>query len=447
MGRFTFRFPGRSGPTGDGPPDGSPGRPIARRTSPARATGCGVAFFGGFLLAGLGAAAFFAVPVVRVVEARSWQAAECVILESRVATHTGDDGATYSVEVLFRYTAGGRDYRSDRYDFFPGSSGGRSGKERIVAELAPGTRTACWFDPEEPREAVLERGLTLEFLWALFPVPFVVVGAGGIAMVLLRSRRRATEAARGRPAWMPEVAGSPVEAAGSGDELALSAPAASDAPLELEPRFSPLGKLLGVIAMALVWNGLVGVFVYFVWQDWQAGNPDGCLTFFLVPFVLVGALFLVGVPYQLLSLFNPRPRLVLTPGRLTLGSTAELRWRFVGRAGRIRRLRIFLEGEEEADYTRGTDHYTDRETFARLELLDTDSPVALFAGVVPVRVPADTMHSFQAPDNRIVWTLRLRGSIRFWPDVTEDFPLVVAPLPVPGGPGEEPSWPLEEVWS
>ena len=42
-------------------------------------------------------------------------------------------------------------------------------------------------------------------------------------------------------------------------------------------------------------------------------------------------------------------------------------------------------------------------------------------------IPADTMHSFAAPHNRIVWTLKVRGEIGGWPDVDEDFDLAVMP--------------------
>jgi hypothetical protein len=42
------------------------------------------------------------------------------------------------------------------------------------------------------------------------------------------------------------------------------------------------------------------------------------------------------------------------------------------------------------------------------------------------------MHSFNTPNNKIIWTLHLHGSIPRWPDVDLEFPLTVLPLePVP----------------
>ena len=207
----------------------------------------------------------------------------------------------------------------------------------------------------------------------------------------------------------------------------------SGGPAVLEPKVSPLGKLVGIVLIALFWNGIVSVFVWQLVKSWRAGSPDGCLTLFLIPFVLVGLVLLLGIPYQFLALFNPRPRLVLTPGRLVLGSAADLAWSFRGKAGRIQRLVIKLEGQEEADYTRGTDRVTAKEVFATIPLVDTALQSSIAAGSTRIEVPADTMHSFAAPDNRIVWTLLLQGTIRMWPDVKESLPVVIAPRPVEDG--------------
>ena len=38
------------------------------------------------------------------------------------------------------------------------------------------------------------------------------------------------------------------------------------------------------------------------------------------------------------------------------------------------------------------------------------------------------MHSFEAPNNRVRWTLIVHGDIPFWPDVRDEFPITVLPL-------------------
>ena len=453
--RLPFGFPfRRRGAAGDRAADatssaGGDGfvEPVARRTTPGQTAGCGAAFFGVFLLAGLGFLMIFLVPAVRVVQAFSWQAVPCEIVSSSVASHPGDDSTTYSVEVTYRYRVDGRDYTGDRYRFLGGSSGGSEGKQEVVDSLSPGTTTTCWVDPDDPAEAVLDRGLQWEYLFALIPLIFVAVGAGGVFFSLRKGRRMRALGESGAPEWLPQAPGQspddPARAARRepGLDRFGNLPAGFDSPSPeidssagrpavLEPKVSPLGKLAGIVLIALFWDGIVSVFVWQLWKSWKAGEPDGCLALFLIPFVLIGLLLLIGIPYQILALFNPRPRLVLTPGRLVLGSAADLAWSFRGATGRIRRLEIQLEGREEADYTRGTDRVTAKEVFATIPLVDTALRSSIPAGTVRVEVPADTMHSFSAPDNRIVWTLKLRGTIRMWPDVSEELPAVLAPRSV-----------------
>lgn len=416
--------------------------PVARRETPGKSLGCVVGFFGIFLLAGLGFFSVIAVPAWRNLQALSWPEVPCEVLESRVASHAGDDGDTYSVEVRYRYQVDGREHVSGRYEFFPGSTSGYEGKARVVERLPPGTRTVCFVDPADPTEAVLDRSFTAKYLFGLLPLAFVAVGAGGIVLTLVGARRGKARRAAGRPEWLPEPGGEPAAKA-PGDRPGLPVPSAGGgAPLVRDAKLSPLSRLVRTTLAALFWNGIVGVFLWQLWRGWREGSFDGCLAVFLVPFVLVGALLLAGIPYQILALFNPRLRLTLTPGRLELGGASELAWGFRGRPGRIRRLRITLVGVEEADYRSGKSHSTAREPFASYDLLDATLPIEIAGGSIRVHVPADTMHSFEAADNRILWTLKLHGEIRLWPDVSEELRVVVGPRPLPGA--GFPAWGEEE---
>jgi hypothetical protein len=38
------------------------------------------------------------------------------------------------------------------------------------------------------------------------------------------------------------------------------------------------------------------------------------------------------------------------------------------------------------------------------------------------------MHTFTAPSNKIIWSLKIKGEIMGWPDVQEEFPIEVTPL-------------------
>ena len=204
---------------------------------------------------------------------------------------------------------------------------------------------------------------------------------------------------------------------------------AASGPVELEPQVSPLGKLFAMVLFACIWNGIVSVFVWQAVQGLRAGRADWVLTVFMVPFILVGLALVGGVVYTTLALANPRPHFTLTPGRPRLRDELRVEWKFSGKVSRIRRLRIVLRGREEATYQRGTDTVTDKKTFAAHDLVDTTNDWEIGRGVAEILVPEDTMHSFEATHNKIVWTLEVEGEIRRWPDVDDAFPITILPLP------------------
>jgi hypothetical protein len=416
-------WPGRRGGGEPAAPDAAGAPPLSRRApSAAVGAGCLTAFFGVFLLAGAAVLWFVSGrPASRAWAAREWRETPCVVERSSVREHPGDDGSTYSVEVLYAYTVDGREYKSSRYDFLPGSSSGYEGKAAVVERLPAGLRTVCWVDPGDPTSAVLERRMHKGYLFGLFGLPFFLAGAGGIAFTLRGWRRAGRQDASGAPAWLPSRRVDPTSSPFVGPGAAASGP------VILRPGSTPLGKLLGLTFAALFWNGITGVFLWQVVAGWKAGAGDGCLTVFLIPFVLIGLALLASVPYQILALFNPRPLLTLERGEIVPGEALQLSWRFRGLAGRIRKLEISLEGREEATYRRGTSSTTDKQIFAKIALVEATQPLEIAAGTTRVALPAGTMHTFVASHNKVLWTLKVAGQIARWPDVGEEFELVVRP--------------------
>ncbi len=372
--------------------------------------GCLAAFFSIFLLAGLGIMVpFFLLPMYQGWSASHWIETGCHIEYIEVRSHAGDDGSTYSVDVLFSYQIGGETYKSSRYSFFGGSDSDYSDKKAFVDAHPAGTETTCFVNPDEPLDAVLVRDNYGMAWFALIPGVFVLVGAAGLLWSLSMLRKRKVS----KPDYgvsFPGVASLPDQSSG---QLVLKASA------------TPLTKLVTGVLIALFWNGITGIFVYFVAKGWYEGQGEGCLTIFLVPFVLIGLLLLVNIPYQFLAMFNPRPELTLDSRRIAVGSTVGFSWRFQGAARRIRHLRITLEGTEKVSYRRGTNTYSDSHTFATISIVDLARPHPLESGQAAITLPEGTMHSFSASNNKVIWKLKLNGEIRAWPDVAEEFDLEV----------------------
>ena len=104
----------------------------------------------------------------------------CQVLRAEVRSHDSDDGTTYSVYILYQYEFNGQTYKSDRYEFVGGSSSGYQGKARVVEQYQAAANPVCYVNPNNPSEAVLKRGFHAKLLLALFPLPFLLVGVGGL---------------------------------------------------------------------------------------------------------------------------------------------------------------------------------------------------------------------------------------------------------------------------
>jgi hypothetical protein len=397
--------------------------PLAK-TASTKNTGCIVPFICLFvmLLGGVMTYMLLVRPVARVAAAGGWIQVPCTIVNSRVLTHRGDDSTTYSVDIFYRYEIDGREYHANRYDFVVGSSSGYSGKQEIANRYPPGTEALCYVNPADPAEAVLERGFTGTMLFGLIPLLFLLGGGGGL-IAFVRYKRRGAERPGQSIARSALLASAPAAAK-------LTASPLDPAPRELRVKQSLVLRLVAVIAIALFWNGIISIFVWEVIDGFRRGSPDLCSTLFMIPFVLVGLGLIGGIGYTFLALFNPRVKLVLTPGELTLGSRADLTWEFSGRVDRIHQLSIDLEGAEHATYGRGTKTTTDKHVFMKIPIVETSIAYEIAAGVTSFDVPQTTMHTFTSPNNKITWTLMVRGEIARWPDVKEEFELTIHPLPL-----------------
>ncbi len=396
--------------------DLQPLAPAATRKSRVARTAL-LVLFGLFALAG-GVATYFMLirPAVRVLVAQGWEATPCRVLSSEVRSHRSDDGTTYSVEILYQYELQGRSFRGNRYDFLGGSSGGYEGKARVVEAHPVGSTTVCYVNPDDPHDTVLERGFRAIYLVGLVPLLFFVIGAAGL-----------TALKRGR--FSGRTAKTAVPGAGAPASPAASPPSAPG-PVELRPQASPLAKLAGMTFFALFWNGITGVFVFQLVGEWRSGAAPLGGTLFMVPFVLIGLATLSAVGYFFLGLFNPRPILRLPTGSPALGDRLDVEWELHGSVERIRTFRIALTGREEATYRRGTNTQTDRETFADITVFESNSPWEMRRGQTAVVIPSDTMHTFTAPNNKVVWAIAVHGDIARWPDIDEDFAVDVLPRPL-----------------
>lgn len=417
--------------------------PISSRANDSNKTGAGCLFVFFLLFGGLGAGIFVAAfvrPWLQSRDAASWTRTPCTILASDVRSHRSDDGTTYSIEILYEYRINGRPYRSNRYTFSRASSSGRDAKAAVVRQHPPGLQTFCYVNPRDPTDAVLVQGLPGETWIALIPLAFALIGLAGMTYAVRlhrRSRSRRLPLRSGEEATTTAATTAAASLRGGfgrshaapGDALTddVDDDNGPDEPVELRAGSSRVGKVVAALLVGAFWNGIVSVFVYQVVQSARRGAFEWFLALFLIPFVLIGLVILGFFFHSLLGLFAPRPVLTLGSTRLRPGSATSVSWRLSGRIEVIEQLRIYLEGREEATYRRGTSTSTDRHVFAEIPVATIEDVAALRSGEGRLALPLEMVPSFASANNKIVWTLRVRGRIRRFPDVDDSFPIEIQP--------------------
>jgi Protein of unknown function (DUF3592) len=379
--------------------------PVSERARKAGATGTLVLRILGVVFTVVGGLVLYFITIRTVLEIRAaagWAETPCVITSGSIESHRGSKGVTtYSLNIRFRYEVDGREYLGDRYNFSDSSSSNRKWREEVLRKHPPGSRTVCFVNPDDPLEAVLNRDSGGTEWFGFIPGVFIVIG---LAMFFGAGR-----SARSRRPF-----------AATGADLRASSPG------KLKAASTPLAGCVGIGIFAAIWNGVVwGIFL-------GANLPTGAKVV-LALFALVGLGMIAAALHQFLALFNPKPELTARAGAVPLGGTVEVDFRLSGSVKRISRLRVTLEGTESATYRRGTNTVTDKSVFARVLLLDTGDPMQMSSGTLRAVVPADLMHTFDAPNNKITWTLRVRGEIPKWPDVDAEYPLTVSPAGSGGG--------------
>ena len=136
--------------------------------------------------------AFLVMDDVRQFSA--YEKTNCIIVDKKLSWSTGSTGKTksriYDPLVSVRYKAGSNEIVSAGSMVKGTFSGRESAAEKKIAQYELGRSYPCWFDPEDPHEFLLERGLSWGwYLLCLGPVILL-----GIATRYLYRRLRGMRA-------------------------------------------------------------------------------------------------------------------------------------------------------------------------------------------------------------------------------------------------------------
>jgi hypothetical protein len=371
----------------------------------------------------------------------------CTVRGARVRQKESEDGTLYRPEVEIEYAVDGKTYVTWTYDihnirdngYSPDRDGAQAIVDRFQRELQQQTVPLhnCWYDPEDPHNAVLvRRSAWWVWLSLIVPISFILLGAGGVAYTLFtwgKSAERCAAIAR-QAAHLDPFAGK--GGARSDFPYIPAATQITDSPgtklaFRLPSARSPVWALFAWLTVCLLWNGVVLVFAIIAIGGFLKGAPDWTLTAFVIPFVLIGIALIGFFLRQLVVTTAIGPTLVeisdqpLHPGqryRLFLSQTGRLKMHW---------LELLLVCDEETTYRQGTDTRTERHRVCQRPLLRREGLEvrggAPFEADCEVEVPAGAMHSFKSAHNEITWKLLVKGSPATWPDYERSFPVIVHP--------------------
>ncbi|RKX37532.1 MAG: hypothetical protein DRP64_17030 [Verrucomicrobia bacterium] len=334
----------------------------------------------------------FITPLQKTKDAKTWNSVPATVISSKVKSHDSDDGTTYSVYIAYRYEVGGVEYLGDKYTFMGGSSSGHESKTEIVRQYPEGRRFSVYVDPANPSESVIHREFTSMMLLGLIPLVFSIVGIG-IMVAGFRAKKAKLDTKQAQ------------------EQIVIL------------KGTSPAGKAVGLIIFTVIWNSVV--FLIF--------KSDAPILFHIV-FGFFGVIMILASIHAILSNFNPRPVVEITPGNIRPGTSVAMRWRTGGRSDRIGKLTVTLQCLKITTETTGSGKnrstHTVKTPLHETILLETDSQKEIAQGTLQFPIPGEQPPSEPGHDGGIRWQLLFHGDISRWPDLKEELPFIVYPAEV-----------------
>lgn len=184
---------------------------MAKRRSPTPSDGVPISQTSRLLIAGgmflVGAICLYLVVVIpqsdRNVRERAAKEARfvqtnCTVEDAASNTRRDNEGSEYtSMSVTFQVTVGAQTYKDIRYEYADYHFNKISAEKALARELAPGASITCFYDRDNPKDAVLvRRAIPTEdppapvFLW-MFGAIGVIVMATGLYMAFSKKEWKA----------------------------------------------------------------------------------------------------------------------------------------------------------------------------------------------------------------------------------------------------------------
>jgi len=118
---------------------------------------------------------------------QSWQPTEARLIQAGYYSHSGDDSYTYEAYAIYAYTIGGQEFTSDRVSITGGADNIGDYQQdmgrKLSAAFGRGEAITIYVDPNDPREATIDRDLR----WGLIGFKSIflfVFGGAGLGLII-----------------------------------------------------------------------------------------------------------------------------------------------------------------------------------------------------------------------------------------------------------------------
>jgi len=350
-----------------------------------------------------------------------------VIVDSRILT-LRSESSNHEPEFKIRYQTPAFPDPVEMWCYRATSSGSDKLKpaQQAIERYPIGATFPCWYDPDRPRQVVLDRSIHWQSYFLLAaPALFLIPGVVILYFVVQGLRHRTPDA--------PDVN---LLAFPSAGQMWATPRLSSPQPgrwysHRLTERGSLWREFWFLLVFTLGWHVVAGVFATMAIVNRLQGKPEWFLTIFSSGLVLLGALMVLGsVRKFFVALRVPAAVLELSAWPLAVGKTCKLH---VTQGGQrpLKRLTLDATCEESTTFREGTTSRTETADIYAETLLDRDA--GELAGAMPFvtelewHIPAESMHSFQAKWNSVAWRLKIVGTFANGEKIESEFVVPVRP--------------------
>lgn len=123
---------------------------------------------------------FFGLRTMKLAhDSSDWPFVSGIIVSSHIDSISGDNGTTYSAEVLYDYTVDNTKYSSNQVALGSYGSSNPGAARQTVNEYPEGKEVSVFYMPNDPEESVLEVGIHgVTYFLPVFGAVFFLSGLG-----------------------------------------------------------------------------------------------------------------------------------------------------------------------------------------------------------------------------------------------------------------------------